>query len=292
MKKLDTSAVTAAIGMPVKGGTLSHIQAAYSEAFTSSINTIIGNNYSATAVYLLYGCQNSGSGLNYVISAGAVYVGGEIYQVAAATFTAPTGQVAVGNLITTFFTDQSADPVLFTDNVNRNVHQIRTLVFAAAVSGTGASDFAAMLKGNSAQVPVGAVVNYFPAGGTLAEFDASGKGLAYNTFGWAVCNGSNGTTDLRSKFLVGYNPADAPFNGVGSTGGARTVTLALGNIPAHVHTIAVASGGGGTSFAQGAASAASPGTTGDGTAGGLATFPTPISTLPPYYTTLYIQRIY
>ena len=291
MRKLDTSAVTAAIGLPIKAGTLVHFQAAYAEALTAAINTVIGAGYNTNAVYILYGCQNTGTGLNYIISAGAVYVGGEIYQVAAATFTAPAGQVAVGNLSTGFFTDPTADPVVFTDQVSRNIHQVRILTFAAAVSGTGTADFTAMLKGNSAQVPVNSVINYVPAGGSLGEFDASGKGITYNTFGWAICNGSNGTTDLRGKFLVGYSNIDVNY-GLAATGGSKTTTLVLNNIPAHVHTIAVASGTTGTSFAQGAASANPPGVTGDGTAGGLAAFPVPFDTRPPFYSILYIQRIY
>jgi len=51
--------------------------------------------------------------------------------------------------------------------------------------------------------------------------------------GWALCNGSNGTPDLRNRFVVGagstYNP--------GNTGGADTVTLATTQIPSHTHSV-------------------------------------------------------
>lgn len=51
--------------------------------------------------------------------------------------------------------------------------------------------------------------------------------------GWAICNGQNGTPDLRDRFIVGagrsYNP--------GATGGSDTVTLSTNQIPAHSHTI-------------------------------------------------------
>lgn len=51
--------------------------------------------------------------------------------------------------------------------------------------------------------------------------------------GWAICNGQNGTPDLRDRFIVGagrsYNP--------GTTGGSDTVTLSTNQIPAHSHTI-------------------------------------------------------
>lgn len=49
--------------------------------------------------------------------------------------------------------------------------------------------------------------------------------------GWALCNGQNGTPDLRGRFIVGAGGAYA----VGNTGGAETVTLTTAQIPAHGH---------------------------------------------------------
>ena len=50
--------------------------------------------------------------------------------------------------------------------------------------------------------------------------------------GWALCNGSNGTPDLRDRFIVG---AGSTYT-VGATGGANTVTLTESQIPGHTHT--------------------------------------------------------
>lgn len=52
--------------------------------------------------------------------------------------------------------------------------------------------------------------------------------------GWALCNGSGGTPDLRDRFVVGAGSSYA----VGATGGATTATLSTANIPAHTHSIA------------------------------------------------------
>ena len=49
--------------------------------------------------------------------------------------------------------------------------------------------------------------------------------------GWALCDGSNGTHDLRDRFIVG---AGGSYN-VGSTGGADTVVLNTNQIPPHKH---------------------------------------------------------
>lgn len=51
--------------------------------------------------------------------------------------------------------------------------------------------------------------------------------------GWYLCNGANGTPDLRDKFVVGAGSTYA----VGATGGSATTTLITANLPAHTHTI-------------------------------------------------------
>lgn len=48
--------------------------------------------------------------------------------------------------------------------------------------------------------------------------------------GWALCNGSNGTPDLRNRFVMG-----GVLSSRGQTGGANSKTLELKNIPAHRH---------------------------------------------------------
>ncbi len=51
--------------------------------------------------------------------------------------------------------------------------------------------------------------------------------------GWALCNGQNGTPDLRDRFIVGAGNSYA----VASTGGAATVTLTIAQMPAHSHGV-------------------------------------------------------
>jgi len=53
--------------------------------------------------------------------------------------------------------------------------------------------------------------------------------------GWQLCDGSNGTPDLRNQFIVGAGNA----YGVGATGGATTANLSVANMPAHNHTVSV-----------------------------------------------------
>jgi microcystin-dependent protein len=55
--------------------------------------------------------------------------------------------------------------------------------------------------------------------------------------GWALCNGQslNGRTtpNLRGRFVIGASDA----RGVGTTGGAESVTLSINQIPAHNHRV-------------------------------------------------------
>ena len=50
--------------------------------------------------------------------------------------------------------------------------------------------------------------------------------------GWAICNGQNGTPDLRDRFIVGAGSAYS----VNNTGGANSVTLTESQIPSHNHS--------------------------------------------------------
>ena len=57
--------------------------------------------------------------------------------------------------------------------------------------------------------------------------------------GYVICNGNNGTPDLRARFVIGVGDGSAVGNSnynVNDTGGAEFVTLTLNQIPSHTHT--------------------------------------------------------
>lgn len=43
--------------------------------------------------------------------------------------------------------------------------------------------------------------------------------------------------DLRSRFIVGYNPGDTDYDAIAKTGGNKTVTLELSQMPKHSHDV-------------------------------------------------------
>ena len=67
------------------------------------------------------------------------------------------------------------------------------------------------------QIPRGVIVAYHGTG---------------TPSGWAVCDGNNGTPNLKNRFILGANPKAA-----GSVGGVESVTLTAeqSGLPAHTH---------------------------------------------------------
>lgn len=83
-----------------------------------------------------------------------------------------------------------------------------------------------LLKGATSLVPSGVIMMW---SGSVATIPT----------GFLLCDGTNGTPDLRSRFIVGagsgYNPGD--------TGGADNVTLTTSQIPSHTHDGTTSSAG-------------------------------------------------
>ncbi len=62
------------------------------------------------------------------------------------------------------------------------------------------------------------------------------KGLNNIPIGWALCDGTQGTPDLRGKFLLGVNTdpnTNAVFRTPGQSGGSTKISV--GQLPAHTH---------------------------------------------------------
>lgn len=100
--------------------------------------------------------------------------------------------------------------------------------------------------------------------------------LATIPVGWQLCNGTNGTPDLRNKFVIGAGDTYA----VDDEGGALTHDHTfLSDV--HNHTLAAGVGiGAGTANSPTTDSVAVGGTTDSG------------SSLPPYYALAYIMKMF
>lgn len=81
-----------------------------------------------------------------------------------------------------------------------------------------------------------ASINFFPSGGIVMW-----NGSALNIpSGWALCDGTNGTPDLRDRFIVGAGRNYSP----NAIGGADSVSLTQGQMPSHSHSGTTSSAGG------------------------------------------------
>lgn len=141
-----------------------------------------------------------------------------------------------------------------------------------------------IVNGEVAQIPTGGggAVSSIPTGGIIMW---SGSTVPD---GWALCNGENGTPDLRGRFVLGVSETHM----MGETGGSEEVTLTTNQMPEHLHTWDKPSG---TSFVK----ADSTGTVKvRNIANGVIKTNTsytgssqPHPNMPPYYTLAYIMKL-
>jgi hypothetical protein len=124
------------IGQPFTGLSLAFLQNSTKEQVVATVAAMIGDNYNATMPYVVYGLRPYGT---HQYHPGYMLYQGEVYFSPGKTTTTAFTHVPVMTI--TVANDPTADPLTFTDNIARNVHNIRTLVMSDAVSGSGTFDF-------------------------------------------------------------------------------------------------------------------------------------------------------
>lgn len=129
------------------------------------------------------------------------------------------------------------------------ISQLNTLI-AAYLASVAPSNKAYNKMVPYSPIPYFGPLTGFPTGGDSLSVVGEGIGYWENVY---LCNGLNGTPDLRGRMPVGVtdgtmgggtmnsavNPASSAFNpsyGVGTTAGANSVTLLTTQIPSHTHT--------------------------------------------------------
>ena len=112
---------------------------------------------------------------------------------------------------------------------------------ALTVSGRVKADSAEFGSMNVTTLSSTSVSGYgtIPVGGIIMW---SGQ-IASIPDGWALCDGTQTTPDLRGRFVMGAGGSG--YRGVGTTGGAETVTLTVGQLPAHNHVVSGSTSAGG-----------------------------------------------
>lgn len=80
--------------------------------------------------------------------------------------------------------------------------------------------------------PAGTIVMWY---GSITGNFSNGVGIN-KMKGWALCDGSGGRPDLRSRFVVGYS-GSGDYVSIGNTGGSSIHQLADTEMPSHTHSI-------------------------------------------------------
>lgn len=129
--------------------------------------------------------------------------------------------------------------------------------------------------GGGGNVPVGTIWLWHGAADTIPP-------------GWAICDGTNGTPDLRGRFALGASE-DYPFD---STGGEAEHTLTVEEMPNHNHSLILTTGGSGSYgyiLDSGTSTAETIGSTEHIVSSGGSQ---PHNNMPPYYVLHFIKKIY
>ena len=159
---------------------------------------------------IVKGCIENGNN----VGDGLVYINGELLP-----FKAGLKQNVVRIV-------ESAESREFENGAQKNVLITRYATFGAG-SGTtyNWSDFHRSISLKEIEkrlVHVGFIQDYY---GDVSKIPS----------GYYLCDGTNGTPDLRGMFIVGYDPANAEYNAIGNKGGEKEVTLTVNQMPKHKH---------------------------------------------------------
>lgn len=203
MRKIDVSQIVDPnIQQPFTGLSLDFLQTGTKQMVFALCWNIVkskGLSYSSTVPYLISSTANAG-----FTSDGVVFYGGELYIM---TENIASLQYAV--IDTT--PDATADPLLFTDNVSRNVHNNRYLTFSASATGA-LFDFNNIVDATGLYQPATVV----GSGGSAPAFGSGWTATDYVTFrksgsGLITLGGSATKATLPDGIIftlpTGYRPA-------------------------------------------------------------------------------------
>ncbi len=249
-------------GYPLAQEDLDWMQSSYRTAF-GAIAQLVGDNIIVSGMVEVSG----------TVSNGWVSIGGELLPFVG-------GAIGAGK----FMIQEVATALVFNDGNSKEVLFERIARFSIG----GPYDYADLKRPGTIAtglVPAGAIMMW---SGVLANIPA----------GWALCDGTNGTPNLSGKFIVGYDETDGNFDTIGNTGGEKSHSLTMNEMPAHSHNVIINNNEGEYYVNDTGSSGSKISLKGDGDNSGSA-IPIrtntkgsgmPFGILPPFYTLAYIMK--
>ena len=207
------------------------------------------------------------------------------------------------------------NPSWVTNNPWQNSYNVSSTQNSFTVSTTVPAEWTALVARDlpTSSITANSVSSTVPTPGSLSLPKGSiiiwSGTIASIPAGWQLCDGTNGTPDLRDKFIVGANQdvggvAETIISGtLSQTGGSATHIHEAGTLlgPIHTHRFSANTSGpssvsgaksGGDGFANNMHTHSVSGTTDTGNSGGPVTGETAsASNLPPYYALAFIIKL-
>lgn len=208
-------------GFPFNTERLAEIETAFS--IFNALGTLAGN------LTIISGCTIAGSS----VGNGFVYIDGELYDFKAGDFTAESTVIIIEENINKPFESSEI----------KTVHTIRYATF-------GTNPEASWLWTDFKRVdPMVTMMTRLAAlEKKSAVFQAGGGMVLWNKPATDIPTGWAEVVDWRGRMPVGFDEAQAEFNLMGKTGGAKNKTLSIDEMPEHDHD---ADGDGGTTNSTG-----------------------------------------
>lgn len=227
MNKIKTSdVVDPSIKQPFTARSLTFLQDSIITQDFFLAATIINDTFNQSPALAIKGCKKNSS-TNW--DAGYIMYLNEIYLFNG--FNGPITDTAVVTLATT--NDATADPVVFTDGISRNVHNIRVLQIVDGASGSGLFDM------NN--------INYARQGWTGLSFGSGWTSPSYtasyrkNFDGLVSLKGvvqkSTNSSGTVATLPVGYRPSQSLFINVNVNGAINLIEIATDGQITVVNTV-------------------------------------------------------
>jgi hypothetical protein len=236
MRQINTTFALDPARQPFLAGSLQFIQDAYKEAIKNLAEGLIKYD---NEFIILYGCQVTGSDPGVrMISSGAVYYLGTIYDVNGASVTTTGSNILVWKKTLEY---ASIDPVVFSDLSTHSVHELYKMALVEGpIGGSGVADYVCdynssiVRRAGGEWKNIGGFQNSFTAGTSTPQYriDETGKVFLRGTINCPASGTANAFT-----LPAGARPANVTAHALVQNSGSPSFSTRYATIDASTGTL-------------------------------------------------------